>query len=308
MTQKKKIIIDTDPGVDDMLAMLLMCAARDIEICAVTTVAGNATIQNVTNNAKHILRLAGQPAVPLFSGAAKPLVREQVVATVHGDTGLGGITVTEEARLDGGAVDEIVRIVRENPGEVTLLILGPQTNIALAIQRNPDVMRQVRELVIMGGAFTVPGNKNRVAEFNICVDPDAAAIVAGFPVKKTYVPLDVCNSVQVPIEEFGRINNAVIRDELQSILTPYIASIQSTELSTRGALMYDALAAYYVIRPEVCEVRSEAIAVETKGEFTYGMTLIDTRPFSKKEPDNARIVTSISEQQFIDDYFAILNL
>ena len=308
MTDKKKIIIDTDPGHDDALAILLMCAAPNIEICAITTVAGNSTIQNVTNNAKHILNLAGQPDIPLFSGAEKPMIRAQVVANVHGESGLDGAAVTERVRLDGKAVDEMLRIVRENPGEITLLILGPQTNIATAILRDPDTMRQVYELVIMGGAFAVPGNKNRVAEFNICVDPEAAAIVADFPVKKTYIPLDVCNEIQVPIEEFGRIQNAAIRRELQSALAPYVANIQRSELATRGALMYDALAAYFVIKPEACDVRSEAIVIETKGEFTYGMTLIDKRPLSKKEPDNARIVTSISEQQFIDDYFTILNL
>ncbi len=303
----KKLIIDTDPGHDDALAILLMCAAPNIEVCAVTTVAGNSTIQNVTNNAKHILNLAGQPGIPLYSGADKPLVRQQVLANVHGASGLDGATITQQVPLDGQAVDEILRLVGENPGEITLLILGPQTNIAQAIQRDAKIMQQVKELVIMGGAFDVPGNKNRVAEFNICVDPDAAAIVAELPVKKTYIPLDVCNEIQVPIEEFARIKNDAVRTELQSALAPYIKNIQRSELSTRGALMYDALAAYFVMRPEVCEVSGAAVVVETKGEFTYGMTLIDKRPFSQKEPDNALIVTAIPEQQFIDDYFATLN-
>ncbi|HMQ97017.1 MAG TPA: nucleoside hydrolase [Candidatus Nanoperiomorbaceae bacterium] len=304
---KKKLIIDTDPGHDDALAILLMCAAPNIEISAVTTVAGNSTIQNVTNNAKHILTLAGQPTIPLFSGADKPLLREQVLANVHGASGLDGATITEQVPLDGQAIDKILRIVDENPGEITLLILGPQTNIAQAIQRDAKTMQQIKELVIMGGAFDVPGNKNRVAEFNICVDPDAAAIVAEFPVKKTYIPLDVCNDIQVPIEEFARIKNDAVRSELQSALAPYIQNIQRSELSTRGALMYDALAAYFVMKPKACEIRDEAIVVETKGEFTYGMTLIDRRPFSKKEPVNAQIVTFIPEQQFIDDYFETLN-
>lgn len=307
MTNKKKIIIDTDPGHDDMLAILLMLAAPTIEVLAVTTVAGNSTIQNVTNNARFILDLAEASNTPLFSGAGAPLAREQILANVHGASGLDGASIRSEVKLDGLATEKILEIVRENPNEVSLLILGPQTNIARAIQQDPETMKLVREFIIMGGAFDVPGNKNRVAEFNICVDPEAAAIVAEFPVPKTYIPLDVCNEIQVPIEAFEQIENEAIRDELLSALQPYIRNIQRSELATRGALMYDALAAYYLLKPEICETKDEALVVETKGEYTFGMTLVDKRPFSKKESINATIVTNIPEKQFVDDYFALLN-
>lgn len=303
----KKIIIDTDPGHDDMLAILLMLASPSIDVLAVTTVAGNSTIQNVTNNARFILDLANSSDVPLFSGADAPLVREQVLAVVHGESGLDGAGVSRQVKLDGQAVDKIINIIRDNPNEVSLLILGPQTNIANAIQREPEVMQLAREFVIMGGAFDVPGNKNRVAEFNICVDPEAAAIVAEFPVPKAYVPLDVCNNIQVPIQEFERINNKAVRRELLSSLVPYVDNIRRDELSTRGVLMYDALAAYYLLKPEACKTSDEALVVETKGEYTFGMTLIDRRPFSEKSSPNAKVVTSIDEKQFIDDYFAVLN-
>lgn len=290
-----------------MLAILLMLASPSIDVLAVTTVAGNSTIQNVTNNARFILDLANSSDVPLFSGADAPLVREQVLAVVHGESGLDGAGVSRQVKLDGQAVDKIINIIRDNPNEVSLLILGPQTNIANAIQREPEVMQLAREFVIMGGAFDVPGNKNRVAEFNICVDPEAAAIVAEFPVPKAYVPLDVCNNIQVPIQEFERINNKAVRRELLSSLVPYVDNIRRDELSTRGVLMYDALAAYYLLKPEACKTSDEALVVETKGEYTFGMTLIDRRPFSEKSSPNAKVVTSIDEKQFIDDYFAVLN-
>ncbi len=306
MISKRKIIIDTDPGHDDMLAILLMCAAPEVEVCAVTTVAGNSTIQNVTNNAQFILKLAGCPDTPLFSGADKPLKREQVLAVVHGESGLDGVEVTDRAVLDGRAVEKILELVRDNPGEITLLMLGPETNIAKAIIQDPQTMMLVRECVIMGGAFTVPGNKNRVAEFNICVDPEAAAIVANFPIKKTYIPLDVCNDIQVPMKEFERIRDIRVRDIVCSAMEPFITNLREEELDVKGALMYDALAAYFLLKPDICQTRDVALVVETKGEFTYGMTVIDERPFSKKEPVNASIVTGISEEQFIEDYFAIL--
>ncbi len=308
MTDKRKIIIDTDPGHDDMLAMLLMCAAPEIEVCAVTTVAGNSTIQNVTNNAQFILKLAGCPEIPLYSGAKKPLRRKQVLAVVHGESGLDGIEVTEQRTLDGRAVDNILRLIRKNPGQISLLILGPQTNIATAIMREPETMKLAREFVIMGGAFKVPGNKNRVAEFNICVDPDAAAIVADFPIKKTYIPLDVCNQIQVPLDEFARIEDANIRKNVCAAMKPFVANLQANELDVSGALMYDALAAYFVLKPEVCETREVALVVETEGVFTAGMTLVDERPFSNKEPVNASIVTRIPKRQFIEDYFATVGV
>lgn len=303
----KKIIIDTDPGQDDMLAILLMLAAPTVNTLAVTTVAGNSTIQNVTNNARFILDLAGVSDIPLFSGADAPLVRRQVLANIHGESGLDGAAVRKQVPLDGLAAQEILRTVRENPDEISLLILGPQTNIAQAIQQNPKTMERVREFVIMGGAFTVPGNKNRVAEFNIGVDPEAAAIVAAFPVPKTYIPLDVCNTIQVPIATFEQIRNKEVRSTLLATLRPYIRNIQRSELPTRGALMYDALAAYYLLKPEECETEEVALVVETKGEFTYGMTLVDRRPLGKKEPTNATIVTNVPERAFVEDYLAALN-
>lgn len=307
MQNKEKIIIDTDPGHDDMLAILLMAAAPTIDVCAVTTVAGNSTIQNVTNNARFVLDLAKEPGIPLYSGADKPLVREQVLANVHGESGLDGAPVEKQEQLSGLAVQKILEIIQSNPSETSLLIIGPQTNIAQAIQQDPDTMRLAKQFVIMGGAFDVPGNQNRVAEFNISVDPEAAAIVAEFPVAKTYIPLDVCNEIQVPIEDFEKIENETIRNKLISALTPYISNIQKNELPTRGALMYDALAAYYLLKPEACETKDVALVVETKGEYTNGMTLVDKRTFSKKAPNNATIVTHIPEQQFIDDYLETLN-
>ena len=303
----KKIIIDADPGHDDMLAMLLMLAAPSVNVLAVTTVAGNSTIQNVTNNARFILDLADDSGTPLYSGATAPLVREQTLAVVHGESGLDGASVQKQVQLDGLAVEKIIELVRRNPNEISLLILGPQTNIAQAIQEDPQTMKLVREFVIMGGAFDVPGNKNRVAEFNICVDPEAAAIVADFEVPKVYIPLDVCNDIQIPLEAFERINNDVIRKELLSALQPFIENIQVDDMETRGALVYDALAAYYLIKPKVCETRDDALVVETRGEYTFGMTLVDKRPISKKNSNNATIVTKIPEQQFVDDFFAVLN-
>jgi purine nucleosidase len=284
-----------------------MLGTPSVSVEAITTVAGNSTIQNVTNNAQFITNLAGRADVPIFSGADKPLVREQVPAVVHGASGLDGANVTEQVSLDGRAVDELIAHVAAAPGELTLLVFGPQTNIALAIQRAPDVMKQVKEIVMMGGAFTVPGNKNAVAEFNICVDPEAAAIVAAFDVLKRYIPLDVCNDIQVPERSFDSIRSPKIRETLLAMMRPYIENLNSDEIETRGALMYDVLAGFAVLQPSACKVVEARVQVETKGELTYGMTLVDRRLSQRTQKPNARIVTAIDEDEFKRTFFSALD-
>lgn len=306
MTQRK-IIIDTDPGCDDMLAILLMCAAPSIDICAVTTVAGNQSLQKVTNNAQYILKLAKNPALPLCSGADMPLVQKSIRATVHGKTGLGDVEVTEVAYLNGKAIDTILSIVEKNPGEVSLLILGPQTNIAKAILKNPEIMKMAKEFVIMGGAFNVPGNQTEVAEFNIYADPEAAAIVARFPAKKTYIPLDICNQIQVPISDFSRINDRTLRNVVTAALRPYTQNIQRTELKTKGALMYDVLAAYCLLKPDLCKAINGRVFIETDEASKYGQTTFEECSISENELNNGSVVFSIPQLQFLDDFFATLN-
>lgn len=292
----KNIIIDTDPGCDDMLALLLMCATPDVEVLAVTTVAGNVSLQKTTNNARFILNLAGCEDVPVYSGAKEPLRRKLETASVHGVSGLGGVNVSENTPLNGLAVDEIIRLVRDNPDEITLLILGPETNIANAILQNSETMKRVKEFVIMGGAFDVPGNHNG-AEFNLGVDLEAAAIVANFPVLKTYVPLDLCNDIQVPLAEFERIKSDAVRSAIITALTPYIRNIQNNELPTKGALMYDVLAAYYIACGDECEVEVVGVRVDS----AIGKTLKD------EKGKNTKIATNADEEVFVDFFIDSLS-
>lgn len=292
-----KVIIDTDPGCDDMLAIVLMASIPLVDILAVTTVAGNVAIQKTTNNARYIVDILGKNDIPVYSGSAGPLRREASYASVHGVTGLGDVVVMDEVTLDGTAVDQIIRLVQENPGEVTLLVLGPQTNIAKALQKAPEIMNLAKAFVMMGGAFDVPGNHNG-AEFNMGFDPDAASIVSQFPVPKTYIPLDLCNAIQVPLDEFSRIDDKEVRTLIITALAPYIDNIQRNELSTKGALMYDVLAAYYVLRPDLFTVKSSPIVVDA----VKGMT---------KERLGGEMVTiavGVPEDSFVTDLIGSINL
>jgi len=302
---KIPVIIDTDPGHDDALAIMLAIKSGIFEIKAITTVAGNSTIENTTRNARFILKLLNREDIPVFSGAEKPLNRELIRAVVHGESGLEGIDPTNEPKLTGNAVEEILSIIENTSERITLITLGPLTNIALAIQKSPKVMSKLKEIVIMGGAIKVPGNKNRVAEFNIFVDPEAADTVFNFDVKKTLVPLDACNHVKLTLNDFQQIKNKTLREPILLMIKPYIENI-STDEGIKAALMYDPLTVYSIINPIICKRNDYNILVETKGEISRGMTVPEMRK-SKNEIPNISVIEIISEKEFKKDFIKILS-
>jgi len=300
---KKKIIIDTDPGHDDALAIMMLERSGLFDICAVTTVAGNSTIQNTTNNARFILDLLGSK-VPLYSGSASPLRRELIQANVHGDNGLAGANIEKQEQLLDNAVDNIIDIVKKNEGLVTILTLGPLTNIARAFEKDPTIIPMIDSVVIMGGAISVHGNKNRVAEFNIFVDPDSAEIVFNAEVPKTLVPLDACNDVFLSIDDFDVLKGVSFYNDIRAMMEHYIAGILSFE-KTNGAIMYDPLAAYYLINKEAFKTEMMDIRIETKGDLTRGMTVADKRIWGDRKP-NVNVALSANREEFVKDFLDIL--
>jgi len=302
---KSKLIIDTDPGHDDALAILMTVLSDKFDVLAVTTVAGNATIKKVTRNAQAILNLI-EADIPVFSGFPKPLERELVTAVVHGESGLAGFDTTNtQYSLTKNAPEELLKLINANPGEVTILALGPLSNIARAIRLDPTFSTKVKQLVIMGGAINVPGNKNRVAEFNFSVDPEAADIIFRTEISKVLVPLDACNQVVMKVIDFRKILNT----KLQAILLPmmeHFAAGLTTDEGTTGILVYDALAAYFLINPSAFIIESMDVVIETKGEHTFGMSVAEKR-LHKVGRMNVEVVVKIIEQQFKNDFFQILN-
>ncbi len=302
---KPKIIIDTDPGHDDALALLLLLKSKKIDVQAVTTVAGNASIDKVTRNAQAVINLTGAN-IPLFSGLPKPVKRALISAVVHGESGLDGFDTSKtEFKLTESAPEKIVEIVRKFPGEVTILTLGPLSNLARAFLLDPQLPSLVKRVVTMGGAITVPGNKNRVAEFNFFVDPEAAKIVFEAIVPKILVPLDVCNDVVLQVNDFNQIKN----DHLQRILIPmmkhFFAGLAGDE-GTNGILVYDALAAYFLINPQAYKFEPMNIIIETTGEFTSGMSVAERRKY-KSEVPNINVAIKIDDIEFKKDLFKFLS-
>lgn len=214
-----RMILDTDPGIDDALA------SPEIQLEAITTVSGNVSVDLTTRNALALLELTGRTAIPVARGSARPLVRLPVLADyVHGDNGLGGVELPAPRLqpVTQHAVDVIIEKVMEAPGEVTLVALGPLTNIALALRCKPDIVQRVREVVIMGGALRVPGNVTPAAEFNIFVDPHAAHMVfhAGWPIR--LVSLDVTMQAELKRKQVDMLTST--GSPVMSLLKQMLAS------------------------------------------------------------------------------------
>jgi inosine-uridine nucleoside N-ribohydrolase len=300
---KRKIIIDTDPGHDDAMALMLAVKSNKFDILAVTTVAGNSTIENTTRNARYIMGLL-ESKVPVYSGSKKPLMQSLTKAVVHGKSGLEGIDPKNRPDLTNNAVGKIVEIVTREK-DVTLVTLGPLTNIAKAILKAPKTMVKLKEIVMMGGAVKVAGNKNRVAEFNIFVDPDAAKIVFDFPVKKTIVPLDACNNIKLYLDDFKKIRNKQLREPLLKMVVPYMNNTYKNE-GVRAALMYDPLTVYYLLELKACATEMYNIKIETEGEFTRGMTVADLR-MKPEEKSNVCVVMQIDEAKFKECFIKTLS-
>jgi purine nucleosidase len=301
----RPIIIDCDPGQDDALAILLALASQaELEVLAITAVAGNVPLALTEKNARIILELAGRSDVPAHAGCDRALQRDPVFAThVHGDSGLNGADLPEPATplADGHAVDVIIDRVRARPGRVTLCPIGPLTNVAQAILRAPDIAGQIREIVLMGGAIG-EGNVTPAAEFNIYADPHAAKIVFEAGVKLTMLGLDVTHQVLVTRERLRAIEQIDTRvGRAVSGLLRFYNIYDQTRRNRPGAPLHDPCVIAYLVRPELFAGRACHVAVETMGEHTLGRTVVDWSGRTGR-PANATVIDQVDAEGF----FALL--
>ena len=305
MDNKPKIIIDTDPGVDDAIAIMLLAKSNNVDIQAITTVAGNSNIQNTTANAEYLKDLLSITA-PIYSGATESLSGPFVEGQVHGVTGLTGITHPFTGNLTENASDKIIEIVNKYPNKIAILALGPQTNIANAIKKDPSITKKIKEIIIMGGAVQSPGNKSWVAEFNIYLDPEAADVVFKTQIPKVLVPLEICYHTPLFIKDLEKMpDTAPLKQTLLKLITPYIKFLNQYE-GVDGAIVYDALAAYYLLNKEAFTTKDIEIRIETKGEYTKGMTVADLRTWGDKNP-NTTVATALNRDIFIQDLIRFLS-
>lgn len=281
----RKIILDCDPGHDDAVAILLAAGNPDIELLGLTTVGGNHTIDHVTRNAQQVLTVAGLTSVPVYRGATRPLLNDVVTAEdIHGDTGMEihGFELPEPAVgvQDDGAVQWIVdTLMREEPGTVTLVPTGPLTNIALAARLEPRIVPRVREVVLMGGAYGA-GNYSPSAEFNIAVDPEAAAIVFGEDWPVVMVGLDLTHQALATPEVEARF--AALGTFAGDFVVGLIDAFRRNYKDAQGfdnPPVHDPCAVAYVVDPSVVETVAVPVSVELAGSLTRGRTVADLRAF-----------------------------
>lgn len=301
----KRIIIDTDPGVDDSMAILLAFRSPELKIEGLTTVFGNTGSDVTTTNALRLVELAGHPEVPVARGAEKPLLRPFTGDgwRVHGRNGLGGV----EFPPPQGQPDPrrgaqfIVDMVMANPGEITLVPLGPLTNIAIAVSLEPRIAQNVKEVVLMGGAARAVGNVSAVAEANIRNDPEAANIVfhAGWPL--TMVGLDVTEkSIMTPayLESLKQANNPHT-DFIYAIAQHYMTFYRAS--GVEGFHVHDSSAISYVIDPTLFTTKKLFVDVEYHSQHHHGQTVADWRGRREREP-NVNVCLDVDSERLLEMY------
>ena len=276
----RRIIIDTDPGQDDAVAILLALASPELNVLGITAVAGNVPLDLTTRNICKILELADRADIPVYAGAPAPLQRKLVTAEhVHGSTGLDGPSLPEPCvgLSEGQAADFIVRTVRGQPaGSVTLCALGPLTNLALALRSAPDIAPRIREIVLMGGGCFEGGNITPAAEFNMYVDPHAASLVLASGVPIVMMPLDVTHQVLTTrarvaaLRAIGTRCAAAVADMLS-----FSERFDVEKYGTDGGPLHDPCVVAYLLLPGLFSGRLINVEVETTSELTMGMTVAD---------------------------------
>ena len=278
--KKIPVILDCDPGVDDIAAIILAKNIGHFDIKAVTTVAGNVELASCTKNGLEVLDFLGWD-VPLAEGAAKPLTLELVTAAhIHGASGMGGLSLpsTTKKPITKPAWDVIYDIACEHKGELEIVAVGPLTNIARAFKRDPDLPQLVENLYISGGTIDAPGNITATAEFNIFCDPVSARYVLQAPCHKLLVPLDVTNRTLFTLTHFGMLpdESKKIGSLLRNILLPAFRAYRQC-YGIEGIHINDLIAFMAALHPECALQKSLPVDVETEGNLTKGMTVFDRR-------------------------------
>ncbi len=275
----RKIIIDTDPGQDDAVAILLALASPELEVLGITAVAGNVPLALTARNARQVCELAGRREIPVFAGCDAPLSRKLVTAEhVHGKTGLDGIALPEPQMplQPRHAVDFIIETLRdEPPGSVTLCALGPLTNLATAFAKAPEIVGNIAEIVLMGGAYFEVGNITPAAEFNIYVDPEAAKLVfdCGRPI--TVMPLDVTHKALTSKQWIAGMRSLGRIGEVVASWTDFFERFDVAKYGSEGAPLHDPCVIGWLLRPELFSGRRINVEIETGSELTLGMTVAD---------------------------------
>jgi len=299
----KRILIDTDPGIDDSLAILLALASPEVSLEGLSVVHGNCSVEQGTRNALAVLELGGAGQIPVASGCALPLVQPSLLAPeTHGNEGLGyarPAPATAQA-LGQHAVDFLIEKILGAPGEYTLVAIGPLTNIALAMRKEPRIIPAIREIVCMGAAIRAQGNTTPLAEFNVYVDPHAAHIVYHAGVPLTLVPLDVtyqCILTRQDVQRLQAIHSPVPRFIADA--TRFYMEFHDEYQKIDGCVINDPLALALTFAPGLCDYEEHYVDVDIQGGVSMGKTFADFYKMNGK-PANMRVALGVRPRDFIE--------
>lgn len=299
----KRILIDTDPGIDDSLAILLALASPEVQVEGLTVVHGNCSMEQGTTNALSVLELAEASQIPVSKGCSLPLVQPSLLAPeTHGDTGIGfaRLPAPRTSPVDQHAVDFLIQKLLASPGEITLLAVGPLTNIALALRREPGIIPAIKEIISMGGAIRHPGNTTPLAEFNVYVDPHAAHIVYHAGVPLTLVPLDVtyqCVLTAQDVQRLLKIDSPLTRFIADS--TRFYMSFHDEYQKIQGCVINDPLALALAFQPDLVECEELYVDVDISGGVSMGNTYADFYQMTGK-PANMKVALTVRPRDFIE--------
>ncbi|MDO7908629.1 nucleoside hydrolase [Paenibacillus sp. JX-17] len=306
----KRVLLDVDTGIDDALGILLAVKSRQLDVVGITTVCGNVSQQQATLNTCKILELAGARHIPVYAGATAPLLRKKFHEhRVHGQDGLGGALsdlIPAKKPEEGFAPDYILATALMTPGELTLIMTGPLTNLALALQKFPELPQYVEEVIFMGGVVRGPGNVTPVAEYNIYADPEAARLVleAGFP-KLTQIGLDVTRKALLTEDHIRQLTDPLLRQYVADSTAAYIDRYEFVN-GVRACAMHDPLAVAVAIEPQLVETQSYSMDVETGSRLCDGQTVCDIQNRLGLQP-NVLVAETVDSQAFMNLFIETLN-
>lgn len=300
----RKIIIDTDPGQDDAVAILLALAApAELDLLAITCVAGNVPVALTTKNACLVCELAGRPDVAIYIGCDRPLDRDLVTAEhVHGDTGLNGIVLPDPTMpiQEQHAVAYLIETLRgADPGSITLCMLGPLTNVATALRDAPDCAAGIEQIVLMGGAYFEVGNITPAAEFNIYVDPEAADIVFSSGIDIVVAPLDLTHKALTSAAWSANMRQLGRLGEVVASWCDFFERFDVEKYGSTGAPLHDPNVIAYLLRPDLYSGRHINVEIEVESDLTRGMTVADWWGVTDRKP-NALFLGDVDAAGFYD--------
>jgi purine nucleosidase len=299
----KHLIIDTDPGIDDALAFLLALASPEVVVDGITTIHGNASTAQVTRNALSVLELAGRSDIPVYMGCELPLVQPSLLSPeTHGDTGLGyaKLPAPQTQAWAAHGSDFIIEQIMSHPGEISLVAIGPLTNIALAIRKEPRIIQNVKEVFVMGGAIRHQGNTTALAEFNTYVDPHAAHMIfhSGMPIILT--PLDVTYQCIFTVDDLNRllkINSPITKFIADS--TRFYMEFHDEYQKIDGCVINDPMTLALTFMPEICDYENLYVDVDISPGVGLGNTFADFYNYEKKAP-NMKVAMGVRPRVFME--------